>query len=70
MRDGGINPYPHKFSRTHRIDQFREAYEEVKLENGQFDEETMVALTGRIKSIRGAGAKLIFIDLEADDAKV
>ena len=29
-----------------------------------------VALTGRIMAIRGAGASLIFIDLEGDSAKV
>lgn len=29
-----------------------------------------VALTGRILAIRGAGAALIFIDLEGDDAKI
>ena len=29
-----------------------------------------VALTGRILAIRGAGASLIFIDLEGDGAKV
>lgn len=23
QRDAQINPYPHKFSRTHRIDEFR-----------------------------------------------
>ena len=23
LRDQGVNPYPHKFTRTHRIDQFR-----------------------------------------------
>lgn len=23
LRNNGINPYPHKFSRTHRIDQFK-----------------------------------------------
>lgn len=28
QRDQGKNPYPHKFSRTHRIDQFREEFNE------------------------------------------
>lgn len=30
----------------------------------------IVAVTGRVKSIRGQGAKLVFIDLEAEGAKV
>ena len=70
LRDNGINPYPHKFSRTHRIDEFRNDFDSVCGENSKFEEETTVAVTGRIKSIRGAGAKLIFIDLEGDSSKV
>ena len=31
-RDAGNNPYPHKFTRTHRIDQFRREYEETVTE--------------------------------------
>ena len=27
IRDAGGNPYPHKFSRSHRIDQFREDFD-------------------------------------------
>lgn len=26
-RDAGVNPYPHKFSRTHRVDEFRELFD-------------------------------------------
>ena len=33
-------------------------------------EETIAAVTGRIQNIRSAGAKLIFIDLEGDCAKI
>ena len=33
-------------------------------------EETIAAVTGRIQNIRSAGAKLIFIDLEGDGAKI
>jgi len=29
-----------------------------------------VAVTGRIKAIRGSGAKLLFIDLEGDGARI
>ena len=69
-RDAGTNPYPHKFTRTHRIDQFRRDYEETVTENNAFVEDMTVALTGRILAVRGAGASLIFIDLEGDGAKV
>ena len=70
LRDNGVNPYPHKFTRTHRIDEFRKAYDETLIEKNVFVEDQTVALTGRIMSVRGAGAALIFIDLEGDSAKV
>ena len=70
MRDDNVNPYPHKFTRTHRIDQFRREYDETLTENNAFVEDQTVSLTGRIMSIRGAGASLIFIDLEGDSSKV
>ena len=70
MRDAGVNPYPHKFTRTHRIDQFRSDYETTLTENNVFVEDQTVCLTGRILNIRGAGANLIFIDLEGDSTKV
>ena len=70
IRDQGQNPYPHKFTRSHRIDEFRTAYDSVITENNVFVEDQTVALTGRIMSIRGAGASLIFIDLEGDSNKV
>ena len=69
-RDQGVNPYPHKFTRTHRIDEFRRDYQEQLTENNTFVEDMTVAITGRIMSIRGAGASLIFIDLEGDNSKV
>ena len=56
VRDQGINPYPHKFTRTHRIDEFRREYEETITETNQFVEDMTVSLTGRIMAIRGAGA--------------
>lgn len=35
-----------------------------------FLEDVTVSVTGRVMSIRGAGAKLVFIDLHSDDYKV
>jgi lysyl-tRNA synthetase, class II len=70
IRDDGKNPYPHKFERTHRIDEFTKAFDGVCGEKGVFLDEAKVALTGRVISIRAAGPKLVFIDLAGDDAKV
>ena len=52
------------------IPQFREKYEPAKIEVGEFIEEQKVALTGRIMGLRSSGAKLIFIDLQEDNAKI
>ena len=69
LRDQNINPYPHKFTRTHRIDEFRAEYLEKTTDNTFLEDQT-VSLTGRVITIRGAGNHLIFIDLEGDQAKV
>lgn len=53
LRDQGTNPYPHKFTRTHQIDQFRREYDETITENDHFVEDMTVSLTGRIMAIRG-----------------
>jgi len=65
-----VNPYPHKFTRTHRIDEFRAAYDPKITEKGVFVETETVKITGRVMTIRSSGAKLIFLDLEGDSAKV
>lgn len=70
IREEGNNPYPHKFNRDMTIPQFREKYEPAKIEVGEFIEEQKVALTGRIMGLRSSGAKLIFIDLQEDNAKI
>jgi lysyl-tRNA synthetase class 2 len=71
LRAKNINPYPHKFHRDLRIDQYVEKYGPCKgcSVNGEFMPE-VIALTGRVKFIRSAGKKLLFIDLFGDDAKV
>ena len=70
LRDQNVNPYPHKFTRSHRIDEFRSEYDQALTENNTFVADITVALTGRIMAVRGAGNALIFIDLEGDQAKV
>lgn len=69
-RDQGINPYPHKFQRTHRIDEFHKIFTERNVEPNTFFESEEVALAGRIWSLRQAGSKLLFIDLVGDESKV
>ena len=70
MRDKKENPYPHKFQRTHRIDEFHKAYNEKCVENNVFIDTDIVAITGRVMSIRASGNKLVFIDLVGDEHKV
>jgi len=70
MRQDGKNPYPHKFNRDMTIQQFREKFDQQKIENGVFVEENKLAITGRIMGLRSSGAKLIFIDLCEDNSKI
>jgi len=69
MRAEGGNPYPHKFHRDLTVQQFRDKYEEEKIENSVFKDEK-VALAGRVMGLRQSGAKLLFIDLHEGNAKV
>ena len=51
QRDMGKNPYPHKFERTHRIDEFRAEFD-TKITECVFLEDVTVSVTGRINTIR------------------
>lgn len=53
-----------------RIDEFNKVYGPKEIEKNTFLEGTTESITGRIMSIRSAGAKLIFIDLHGDEHKV
>lgn len=68
-RDQGENPYPHKFHRTHRIDEFIEEFKEGT-EEGKFLEDKEVAITGRVVTIRGSGKHLVFYDISGDSCQV
>lgn len=70
LRAEGKNAYPHKFERSHRIDEYVKEFEPKCVTNGVFLDEEKVALTGRVMSIRAQSAKLYFIDLVGDDSKV
>lgn len=62
------HPYPHKFNVTISLENFIEQYQKnIK------DGETLnvsVSVAGRIHSIRGSGAKLIFYDLRGEGVKI
>lgn len=63
----GAHPYPHKFNVTTSLESFIEQYNHVA------DGETLdvtVSVAGRIHSIRGSGAKLIFYDLRGEGVKI
>ena len=53
-----------------RVDQFNKVYGAKELTPNVFLEEITESLTGRVMSIRASGAKLMFIDMHADDHKV
>lgn len=62
------HPYPHKFNVTISLENFIEKYQ-----NNINDGETLdatVSVAGRIHSIRGSGAKLIFYDLRGEGVKI
>lgn len=70
-RDKGENPYPHKFHRTHRIDEFVKEFEGKCEEKGVFlEDHEEVAITGRVYSIRGSGKHLVFYDVSGDGSRV
>ena len=72
QRKEGKNPYPHKFQKSHRNDEFFKEYDPICVEKDAFLEDKEVSLTGRVMKIRGGGAsaKLIFMDLVSDDTKI
>ena len=67
----GENPYPHKYIRTHQLDQFYKSFLHLCPEEnkGKYLNVT-VWVTGRVNSIRSAGKKLVFYDIVGDGAKL
>lgn len=63
-----FTPYPHKFSRSHTIPEFRKEYE--GLTRGETKQDTTVKVTGRIMNKREAGSKLKFYVLKGDGVEV
>jgi lysyl-tRNA synthetase class 2 len=70
LKDNKINPYPHKFNRNYKNNEFHTHFADLVKDKDQWLEGESVSLAGRVMSIRAAGAKLIFIDLVGDEIKV
>ncbi|KAL9186215.1 hypothetical protein ACHAXT_005453 [Thalassiosira profunda] len=68
MEASGGNPYPHKFDVTHRLPDF-EAEFDPKTEPGTKIDDKVVAVAGRVHTIRGQG-KLMFYDIRGDGAQL
>jgi lysyl-tRNA synthetase class 2 len=65
LREAGINPYPHRFKRTHTTQEAVAAFESVETEAGATGatEKVEVAVAGRLRSIRIMG-KVAFAHIE------
>lgn len=64
----GENPYPHKFHVSERLPAFVAA--RAGLEAGAQLEGERVSVAGRVASLRASGARLVFLDLRSEGAKV
>jgi lysyl-tRNA synthetase class 2 len=64
LRKRGLEPYPHKFNRSHKAGELQEKY--ASLENGAETEDN-VAVAGRIMSIRNSR---MFLDLQDASGKI
>ncbi|XP_011632518.1 lysine--tRNA ligase isoform X1 [Pogonomyrmex barbatus] len=63
------NPYPHKFHVSISLEMFIEKFKDV-VKDGEILENEVHSIAGRVHSIRGSGAKLIFYDLRGEGVKV
>lgn len=62
------HPYPHKFNVTISLENFIEKYQPTIEDGVTLD--VLESVAGRIHSIRGSGAKLIFYDLRGEGVKI
>jgi lysyl-tRNA synthetase class 2 len=64
LRSRGLEPYPHKYERSHQAGELQEKY--ASLENG-VETEDKVAVAGRIRAIRNNG---MFLDMQDASGKI
>lgn len=69
LKAANENPYPHKYHVTISLEEFIEKFKDV-VKDGEILEDMVHSVAGRVHSIRGAGAKLIFYDLRGEGVKV
>lgn len=62
------HPYPHKFHVSTSLESFIEQYSHIG--DGEKLEDVHISVAGRVHSIRGSGAKLIFYDLRGEGVKI
>ena len=67
-QNADTHPYPNKFNITCTILEYNQKYN--RLANGEVLEDVTERVAGRILSIRKAGSKLYFFDLQSDGAKL
>lgn len=63
------SPYPHKFHVSISLEDFIEKFKDI-VKDGETLENEVHSVAGRVHSIRGSGAKLIFYDLRGEGVKV
>jgi len=68
LKDGGENPYPHKFHVSSSLTHFIEKYNHLK--DGDILEDVELSIAGRIHAIRESGAKLRFFDCRGEGVKL
>lgn len=67
-QNSDTHPYPNKFDNTCTILEYNQKYN--RLAHGEVLEDVTERVAGRILSIRKAGSKLFFFDLQSDGAKL
>ena len=71
IKSKGLNPYPHKFQETIRVNEFVELYgKQLDPTKEQILENIQVSVAGRAMTIRKHGSNLRFIDLIGNNIKI
>ncbi|XP_011868678.1 PREDICTED: lysine--tRNA ligase isoform X2 [Vollenhovia emeryi] len=69
LKTANDNPYPHKFHVSISLEEFIEKFKDT-VKDGEILQDEVHSVAGRVHSIRGSGAKLIFYDLRGEGVKV
>ena len=69
LRDRGIEPYPHRYRRTHTIEEAVAFFRAEETKDGGETRTAPVSLSGRIMAMRGMG-RASFIDLQDGSGQV